>query len=97
MAEFTVTSSDLLNKATELETKNKMLREKIGQLEQEEAGLQSMWEGDAHDAFSTSFKNDKVKMELFAQAIDNYVMALRNIAAKYQQAESTNVMTAQSS
>ena len=97
MAEFTVTATELNNKAGELERLNKSLEQKIQALEQENNSLASMWEGDAKEAFSTSFNADKAKMMLFNTEIGKYVASLRNIAAKYQAAESTNVATASAS
>lgn len=94
MAEFTVTATELNNKAGELERLNKSLEQKIQALEQENSSLASMWEGDAKEAFSTSFTADKAKMMLFHTEIGKYVASLRNIAAKYQAAESANVATA---
>ena len=93
MAEFTVTSSELTNKANELERLNNQLQQKIQFLESEEGSLSSMWEGDSHDAFSSSFKTDKAKMTLFHAEIAKYVSSLRVIAAKYEVAERTNVAT----
>ena len=55
-----------------------------------------MWEGDAKEAFRTSFSQDKAKMELFYTEIGKYIVALRSIAAKYELAERTNVATASS-
>lgn len=94
MAEFTVTATELNNKAGELERLNKSLEQKIQALEQENSSLASMWEGDAKEAFSTSFMADKAKMMLFHSEIGKYVASLRNIAAKYEVAERTNVTTA---
>lgn len=53
-----------------------------------------MWEGEAKNAFHNAFQNDKAKMQNFKTAIDQYVAALQNIAAKYAQAEAANVNTA---
>lgn len=94
MSEFTVTAAELETKAGELERLNNMLQQKISALESEEASLASMWEGEAHDAFSTSFKVNKAKMMLFHTEIQKYIASLRSIAAKYKVAEQTNVATA---
>ena len=97
MAEFTVTSSELTNKANELERLNNQLQQTIQFLESEVGSPSTMYEGDSHDAFLTSFKNDKAKMALFHAEITKYISALRVIAAKYEVAERTNVATASSS
>ena len=65
MAEFTVTPSELKNKANELQKLNAQLKIKIAELEQAEGNLSSMWEGEAHDAFSAALKRDKVQMDNF--------------------------------
>lgn len=96
MAEFTVTPSELKNKATELQKLNAQLKTKIGELEQAEGSLSNMWEGEAHDAFTAAFKRDKVQMDNFYNAIEKYVSALNQIAARYESAESRNVSTASS-
>ena len=93
MAEFTVTPSELKNKATELQKLNAQLKTKIGELEQAESSLSNMWEGESHDAFSAAFKRDKVQMDNFHAAIEKYVTALNQIAARYETAESRNVST----
>ena len=54
-----------------------------------------MWEGEAQKAFRKAFNDDKLKMERFALNIDKYVMALREDAQKYEEAENkaTNIAT----
>ena len=94
MAEFTVTSKALKGRADMLEGYNKTLMSKILSLEAEEAALSSMWEGESHDAFDRSFKENKGKMILFHDEIVKYVNTLRTAAAKYEAAEKKNVMTA---
>ena len=96
MAEFTVTASELNTKAAELERLNNQLNQKIEALQTEEGSLKTMWEGDAKEAFSNSFNQDKAKMMLFHTEIGKYIQALRVIAAKYEVAERTNVATASS-
>ena len=51
MAEFKATSQELSRGAQELEQMNAQLRQKLEQLETEEATLGSMYEGAAKDAF----------------------------------------------
>ena len=60
-----------------------------------EAQLAGMWEGEAQKAFRKAFNDDKLKMERFALNIDKYVMALREDAQKYEEAENkaTNIAT----
>ena len=53
-----------------------------------------MWEGEANDAFHNAFTRDKVQMDNFYNAIQQYAAVLDNIAAKYEAAEATNTNTA---
>lgn len=90
MSAFSVTASELRKKADDLTNLNSRLKNEIGTLEGYENQLASMWEGQAQAAFRNAFNNDKGQMNAFATAIDQYVTALLNIAAKYEQAEQKN-------
>lgn len=96
MGEFTVTSSQVREKAQYLRNLNSQLKAKIELLETTEASLNGMWEGDAHDTFDSKFKANKAKMISFYNGIDKYAAALDNIASKYEAAEAKNVATASS-
>ena len=50
--------------------------------------------GHAVSRFDAAFKNDKTQMDNFYNLIEQYCVALENIAAKYDLAESQNVSTA---
>lgn len=95
MAAFRVTSSELKAKANELRDLNGQFKTQVGNLESQEGSLASMWEGEARNAFDQAFKNDKTQMDNFYNLIEQYCVALENIAAKYDMAESRNVSTAQ--
>lgn len=94
MAAFQVTSSELKAKANELRELNAQFKTQAGNLETQEGSLVTMWEGEARNAFDTAFKNDKTQMDNFYNLIEQYCVALENIAAKYDLAESQNVSTA---
>ena len=95
MAEFNVTISDLLTKADTLEgLNNQRFEQELSGLEQLEGSLNGMWEGDARKAFHQAFTNDMGKMRNFQKAVTDYITVLRNTAAEYAKAESTNVDTA---
>lgn len=94
MAAFQVTSSELKAKANELRELNAQFKTQAGNLETQEGSLVTMWEGEARNAFDTAFKNDKAQMDNFYNLIEQYCVALENIAAKYDLAESQNVSTA---
>ena len=94
MAEFTVTSNQVKAKQGELQTLNNSYKSKIDELEQIVKGLDSMWEGDAHDAFHAAFEKDKVNLWNFYNAIEKYCQTLLVIAQNYEKAEEQNVQTA---
>lgn len=96
MAAFQVTSRELKTKASELRDLNGQFKTQAGNLETQESSLVSMWEGEARNAFHLAFKNDKSQMDNFYNLIEQYCVALENIAAKYDMAEAQNVATAQS-
>lgn len=94
MAEILVTSSQLKSEASALQDLNTQFKQKVDHLAELEAQLSSMWEGEANAAFKAAFTKDKSQMETFYNEIIKYVNALNEIAAKYAQAEATNVQTA---
>ena len=89
-----VTASTLKSQAEELRQLNSTFKSTVSDLETTEGQLNSMWEGEANTAFHNAFTQDKTQMSNFYNAIEVYVDALLNIAAKYEQAESTNTETA---
>lgn len=95
MAEIKVTPRELRNKADQLEQFNRQFRNEVKKMEGYESQLSSMWDGDAKQAFRKAFNDDKIKMERFALNIDKYIMALREDAQKYEEAEqkATNIAT----
>ena len=95
MSMFRVSSTVLRQKAQELEQMNKQFDAAVKALGSQEAALATMWEGEAQKAFRKAFNDDKLKMERFALNIDKYVMALREDAQKYEEAENkaTNIAT----
>lgn len=94
MAELLVTASQLIAKADELKQFNATFKNKVNELEETEANLATMWEGEAKDAFHTAFTNDKTQMNNFYNAIEQYVAVMQQIAANYSKAEAANVDTA---
>lgn len=89
-----VSAAELKAKANELRNLNSQFKTQVGNLESQEQALIGMWEGEARDAFNTAFNNDKTQMDNFYNLIEQYCVALENIAAKYEMAESQNVSTA---
>lgn len=87
MAEIKVTPSELRKKADELEQYNSSFRKEVEKMVGYEAQLASMWEGESQKAFRKAFNDDKLKMDRFALNIDKYILALREDAQKYEEAE----------
>ena len=91
MAEFNVSISELANKANQLNELNQTFKSHVGTMTDLENGLNSMWEGEARNAFHTAFGNDVQQMGTFYNTVAKYVETLLNAAAKYQEAEMLNV------
>lgn len=94
MAQFTVTTAQLNQKAGELRANNRNLTSQISNLQSQQRTLNGMWEGDAKRAFDKAFNQDIVQMQNFYKEIENYVAKLTEIAKNYEQAEAKNVETA---
>lgn len=94
MSLIRVSATTLKTEATELANLNSQLKSYVSELEATEQSLVSMWDGEAKDAFHTAFSKDKVQMTNFSTLIEKYVATLQTIAAKYEQAEATNLSTA---
>lgn len=90
MAFFQVTSSELRNKAVRLQELNSQFKAKTAELEEQETSLCSMWEGEAQNIFHQAFLGDRQQMETFYQLIGQYIQALLEIAARYEEAEARN-------
>lgn len=91
MADFTVSVQDLKSKVDSLRQLNSQFKNQIEELAGTEANLNGMWEGEAREAFHNAFQSDKTQMDNFYSAIEMYAQRLEAIAARYAQAESTNV------
>lgn len=89
-----VSAVELRAKAEELTGLNNNFKTNVSDLEATEQSLTTMWDGEAKDAFHTAFSKDKIQMTNFSTLIEKYVNTLLTIAAKYEQAENTNLNTA---
>lgn len=94
MSLIRVSVTTLKSQAEELTNLNTSLKTNVSELETTEQNLVSMWDGEAKDAFHTAFSKDKIQMTNFSTLIEKYVATLLTIAAKYEQAEATNLSTA---
>lgn len=91
MALIRVTARELRAKAEELRSLNGQFKSAVSELEGTEGQLAGMWEGEAKNAFHNAFQSDKVQMDNFYNAIENYAARLESAAAKYEQTENANV------
>lgn len=94
MASITVTTSQLTSKANELKSYNTKFKTQVENLKQQESSLNSMWDGEANDAFHKAFDKDVTQMNNFYNAIEKYVQSLNEIIKNYENAESNNLKTA---
>lgn len=93
MAEILVTAATVKSKAAELQNLNEQFKTKVSDLENQEANLNSMWEGEANTAFHNAFLRDKSQMTNFYNLINQYIQTLFNIAAEYEKVEAINTNT----
>lgn len=95
MSMFRVSSSELRQKAQQLEQMNAQFKTAIQALVTQEQSLATMFEGEAQKAFHTAFNNDRQQFENFYNGIAKYIQALRDAAQQYDQAEAKNLSIAQ--
>lgn len=93
MAEILVTAATVRSRAAELQNLNEQFKTKVSDLENQEANLNSMWEGEANTAFHNAFLRDKSQMANFYNLINQYIQTLFNIAAEYEKVEAINTNT----
>ena len=90
MAFFQVTPAELRSRAGRISELNSQFKAKETELSEQEASLCGMWEGGAKDTFHQAFTRDRQQMDVFHQLISQYVQALLEIAARYEQADARN-------
>ena len=90
MAQIMVTSAQLRQTAGQLRDLNGQFKNQVGELGTTEATLKAQWEGEANEKFHAAFTRDKAEMDEFSGLIDQYVVALEQIAAEYEKAEQAN-------
>lgn len=96
LAEFTVTSQTVATKAEELDKLNKDMLARASELTALVNSLDSIWEGDAHDAFKTEYEKSKNALANYSAMIAKYSASLSEIASEYAKTEASNVQIAQS-
>ncbi|MGN0290470.1 MAG: WXG100 family type VII secretion target [Lachnospiraceae bacterium] len=91
---ITANMSTIKSKASELRSLNKKLKKQIESLVSTEKTLNSMWDGEANDAFHKAFSKDTTQMNNFYNAIEKYASSLEQIVEAYNKAEKANLNTA---
>lgn len=94
MSRFLVSSRQLRQRASELESLNREFSSSVRQLASYEQQLAGQWKGDAQRAFHQAFTHDQQQFESFRMGITEYVQALRQAADEYDRAEDQNVSIA---
>ncbi len=94
MAEIRVSSTQLNNEAEALLDLAVRLKTAISALQNDEATLNGMWDGEANDQFHKAFNSDIGQMNAFYNLIISFARVLLQIAAKYEAAEARNYQTA---
>ena len=87
MSAIMVNSTQLRQKATQLEQYNKQFKQRVDTLGEKERSLGTMWEGEAKKAFHNEFTKDTQQFMNFYNGINQYVQALRDAADQYEKAE----------
>lgn len=90
MAYIYMESSSLSEKVNELDALNERLMTIILNLNDYEANLASMWEGETKDTFHTAYQRDQNQMKSFYNAILAYIIKLCAIIERYRQCEMIN-------
>ncbi len=91
MAEMVINSSTIRAQAENLSNLNVQFKSQVEELKNTEGTLNSSWDGEARVTFHNAFTSDVGQMDTFYKVINDYVAALMNIAARYEQAEAKNV------
>lgn len=89
-----VSTTTLKEKANTLKSLNSSFKKQVESLSSQEQSLNSMWDGEANDAFHKAFSDDIIQMNNFYNAIEKYASVLTEIAGEYEKAEKTNLNTA---
>lgn len=93
MASFSVTSSEMTKKVTELRSKNQSLKKQITKMKDSRDALNSTWEGTAKKNFSAAVENDVTQMTNFSNLIEQYCLTLEKIVSNYENTEAENANT----
>lgn len=94
MSEILVSPSEIRNKAEQLKNLNNSFRHEVEKMIGYQQSLNSMWEGEAKEAFNRAFQTDRSKWESFAKNIDDFVTKILIIVTTWENAEKQAVQIA---
>lgn len=84
---YKVTPQQLVSTADALEELRARYREQISSLSDKQQELRGMWEGEANEAFNTSFGQGMESHRSFDNVLQQYTQTLRSAASMYAKAE----------
>ncbi len=96
MAQIQVTASQLSDSQAQLKNYINELKGAIEEADNMVKQLKSDWEGDASDAFQTSYASNSQRLLRATEGIQTFIVALENIISQYKQTEAANVNIANS-
>ncbi len=96
MSQFSVTYQRINSTIQQLTNLNRQFKSAVNTLESTERQLNGMWEGEAKQAFDRAFHSDKVQMDNFYNALQQYINVLTNSLSEYQRTEGQNTQIANS-
>lgn len=94
MAEMLINSAQIRAQADHLNDLNVQFQSQVNELKNIKATLNSSWDGEARATFHNAFSSDVAQMDNFYKTINEYIVALMQIAARFEQAEARNVEVA---
>lgn len=88
MADYIEVDTTALNRDKQtIQSELDRVRNEIGRLKDEMAGLSAMWEGPAHEAFMAQFNADYEFIQRFGNEIESYIETMEFALTEYQKCE----------
>ncbi len=96
MEQIQVTVSQLSDSGAQLKSLKTQLKSMIDETDSIVNQLQNDWEGEAADAFQSSYKTNSQKLNQATEGIQSFISALDRILEEYKRTEANNVRIANS-
>lgn len=91
MSDYLVNPADIARIMEELTADNETLAGRIEQLRQLQSELTGIWEGEAEQVFQSAMTNDISALESYHALVQQYCLALQEIATEYAETELDNL------